>query len=143
MKQPLVSGTTAAEPPTIFFDAGCGLCAQAVRFVAAHDRHGRYRFAPLRGRTAARVLGGLQVEAGPAGTVVLVEGGRIWTRSAAVVRVARHLDFPWKLCWLLVIVPRPIRDRAYDALARRRLAWFGATDVCAAPPPGVKERLRD
>jgi predicted DCC family thiol-disulfide oxidoreductase YuxK len=142
MKKPVAPGAVAAGPPTILFDAECGLCAQAVRFVAAHDR-GRYRFAPLRGRTAARVLGGLQAEAWPAGTVVLVESGRIWTRSAAVVRVARHLDFPWKLGWLLVLVPRPIRDRAYDALARRRLAWFGTADVCAVPPPGVRERLRD
>jgi predicted DCC family thiol-disulfide oxidoreductase YuxK len=137
---PVVS---ASDPPTIFFDGDCALCARAVRLCAAHDRRGRYHFAPLRGRTAARVLGNLGVEAWPAGTVVLVEGGRMWTRSAAVLRVARHLDFPWNLFWLLVLVPRPVRDRVYDALARRRLAWFGAADVCAAPPPGLKERLRD
>lgn len=138
-----VPAVSASDPPTLFFDGDCALCARVVGWVAAHDRRGRYRFAPLRGRTAARVLAGLGVEVWPADTVVLVERGRLWTRSAAMLRVARHLDFPWNVCWLLVLVPRPIRDRVYDAVARRRLAWFGTTDACAAPPSGVKARLRD
>lgn len=132
-----------ADPPTIFFDGECALCARVVRWVAAHDHRGRYRFASLGGSTAARILGRLAAGAWPAGTVVLVERGRLWTRSAAVLRVARHLDFPWNLCWLLVLVPRPLRDRVYDAVARRRLVWFGTVDVCAALPLDVRVRLRD
>jgi hypothetical protein len=45
-----------AEQPVIFFDGICGLCNRTVDFVIARDHSRLFRFAPLQGETAQRLL---------------------------------------------------------------------------------------
>ena len=40
-------------------------------------------------------------------------------------------------------VPRPLRDRVYDAIARNRFRWFGRADACLVPTPALRERFLD
>lgn len=44
-------------------------------------------------------------------------------KSTAVLRIARYLRFPWNLGFALVLVPRALRDPAYDWMARNRHRW--------------------
>ena len=53
---------------------------------------------------------------------MLVENGRVWTRSAAALRVARGLTFPWPLAYVFIVVPRPLRDWVYNRVARQSLS---------------------
>lgn len=129
--------------PVVLFDGVCPLCHAVVRRVARHDAGGRYRFAPLDSEVGRRLLAGAgrEPEDGSPGTVVLVEGDRVWERSDAVLRIAAGLDAPWR--WLAALrgVPRPLRDAAYDAVARRRHRWFGRLDACPVPPPELRDRF--
>ena len=114
----------------VLFDGGCGLCHRSVRFILRHDSTAYFRFAPLQGTTAASVLAGAPADVRSLDTVVLVEGGGVFTRLTAAVRIAARLDSPWSLLALLRVVPRPLRDWAYEVVARHRVRWFGRADVC-------------
>ena len=72
---------------------------------------------------------------------MLVEDGRVFTRSAAALRIVRTLTFPWPLAHALILVPRILRDGVYDFAARRRYRWFGTRDVCMVPTPEVRARF--
>ncbi len=130
----------------ILYDGECGFCHRAVRWVAARDRCGRFRFARLRSRAARRVVAhadpGLDLEALPDSIAVVDEQG-IHTASAACLRIVRGLGFPWSLLALAAIVPRPLRDAAYRFFARNRYRWFGDADSCPALPPDVGGRFLD
>ncbi len=41
------------------------------------------------------------------------------------------------------LVPRPLADMLYRAVARNRYRIFGRFDVCQLPPPGWRERFLD
>ena len=114
----------------ILFDGVCNLCNSSVQFVIRRDRRARFKFAPLQSQGEA---------AGD--SIVLVDNGRRYTRSTAALRIARHLDFPWNLAYALIVVPRPLRDAAYDFIARRRYRWFGRRDVCMTPTPELRSRF--
>ena len=43
-------------------------------------------------------------------SVVLIENGKAYTKSAAALRIAKKLDGLWHLLFLLILIPRPIRD---------------------------------
>ncbi len=74
----------------VLFDGVCNLCNGVVRFVIDRDPRGRFQFATLTSGTAARVLGpGSSAETRP-DSIVLVEDGRVFTRSDAALRLARH-----------------------------------------------------
>jgi predicted DCC family thiol-disulfide oxidoreductase YuxK len=76
-------------------------------------------------------------------TFVVIADGRAYVRSDAAIRVARFLRGAWKLLGVIKIVPRPIRDCAYDVVARNRYRWFGRHDACIAPTPELRRRFMD
>jgi predicted DCC family thiol-disulfide oxidoreductase YuxK len=123
----------------LLFDGVCTLCNGVVQFVIQRDPAGRFQFATLQSDAARRLL-----QAAPQplpDTLVLVEDGRMFLRSTAVLRVARGLEFPWPLAFVLVVVPRPLRDWVYDIVARNRYRWFGRRDVCMVPTPELRARF--
>ena len=131
------------DGPIVLFDGVCNLCSAAVRFLIARDPSGRLRFASLQSEAGARVLAahGRAAPVGEPGSVLLVEGGRVYERSTAALRTAAHLSGPWPLAVALLAVPRPLRDAVYGVIARRRYRWFGRTDACWVPTPALRARF--
>jgi len=131
----------AASAAILAFDGVCTLCNGLVRFVYANDPGGRVRFVSLQSARAASLVGAPGVSA--ADTIVLLAGGRRYERSDAVLHLLLELQPPWPLGFAAILVPRPLRDAAYDWVARNRYAWFGRRDACPSPPPGLRERFID
>ena len=90
---------------------------------------------------ADRLIGAHVDRASLPDSVVLLEEGRIHVRSAAALRIARQLRFPWPLAWIFIIVPRPIRDWVYDVIARHRYRWFGKREECMVATPDLRNRF--
>jgi predicted DCC family thiol-disulfide oxidoreductase YuxK len=68
-------------------------------------------------------------------SLVLVEDGKVYLRSAGALRIAGQLRFPWNLGYVFIAVPTPLRDVVYRWIARNRYRWFGKRDVCRLPTP--------
>lgn len=121
----------------VFYDGGCGLCHRAVRFAAAEDRRPvPLRFAPLWGDTFQEALPA-DARAGLPRSLVLQAGGRLHTRSGATARLLQLLGGCWRpLGRLLLLVPRPVRDAAYDAVARMRHRLIRSPEAACPLLPG-------
>ena len=136
--------TVPPEADYVFYDGYCGLCHRTVRFVLKQDLSGKaFRFAPLQGTTFARRVPPLQQTRLPDSSVVLACDGRLLVRSNAILHILRSLGGGWKrLAATIAIVPRPIRDVAYDLIARIRYLVFGRRDqTCPLVPPDVRARF--
>jgi predicted DCC family thiol-disulfide oxidoreductase YuxK len=131
-----------STPPVLFFDGVCGLCNRFVDLLLREDRGRVLRFAPLQGRTAReRLPAALTAQVG---TVVLLDGDGVHTRSDAILRALALLGGqPRALAWMGWAVPRPVRDFFYEAIARQRYRWFGRRDACRLPTPQERERFLD
>ncbi len=126
--------------PVVLFDGVCGLCDRFVSFMLRIDRRGRYRFAPLQGETARAYLSGVEP---PPDSIVLRAHGRLYFRSGAVLRILAGLGGVWRVAGLLLLVPPPLRNAAYDYIAARRYGWFGKYDACRLPTPEQAHRFLD
>jgi predicted DCC family thiol-disulfide oxidoreductase YuxK len=127
----------------IFYDGECGLCHGFVRFVVARDRPGRFRFAPLQGTTYSTAVPGERRAGLPDSIVVAAADGRVLARSDAVAHVLATLGGGWRtLARMLLLVPRPLRDLGYDAVAavRRRL-FRRPPDLCPVVPRALRGRF--
>jgi predicted DCC family thiol-disulfide oxidoreductase YuxK len=127
--------------PVLLFDGVCNLCNGAVRFVIERDPAGLFRFAPLQSERGRELLAGCALPLEGLDTMVLVEGGRCYTRSESALRIAARLSGGWPLLGVLRLVPRPLRDRAYGYLAANRYRWFGKSESCLAPTPELRARF--
>jgi predicted DCC family thiol-disulfide oxidoreductase YuxK len=134
-----------AEGPVLLYDGLCGFCNGTVQFVLPRDRRGVLRFATLQGDFGRAVVERHPELAG-VDSLILVERGTggaevVYVRSAGALRVAHHLGGAWRLAGLLQIVPRVVRDGAYDAFARVRYRLFGRYDACPLPSPEQRARF--
>ncbi len=128
---------------TVFYDGHCGLCHGTVRFVLAEDRRGAFRFAPLQGPTLAESIDEARRAALPDSIVVLCSDGRILTRSGAILFILRGLGGGWRaIASIGRLIPRVVRDSAYDAIARvRRRLVASPSDACPILPPALRARF--
>jgi predicted DCC family thiol-disulfide oxidoreductase YuxK len=127
--------------PVLLFDGVCVLCSGSVRFVLAHERDHEIRFATMQSRTGQALLRLHDLPVTDFDSVVFVVDGRPLERSAAALAVARHLRAPWRWLRAAAIVPRPLRDRVYDWIARHRYRWFGRRESCMVPDAATRARF--
>jgi predicted DCC family thiol-disulfide oxidoreductase YuxK len=113
-----------------------------VQFVIERDPAARFQFGALQSEVSQRLLAaaGYWSPETP-DTVVLLEDGRVFTRSTAALRVVRRLSFPWPLAYAFILIPRPLRDAIYDVVAHRRYRWFGRRAQCMMPTPERQQRF--
>jgi len=133
--------TSTAEQgrPVILFDGVCNLCTGSVQFVIERDSRKQFRFASLQSPVAERLLG----RRDDLESMVLVQDGKIYRKSTAALLIAKRLDGLWPLLAAFLVIPRFLRDAAYDWIGRRRYRMFGKRDVCWTPRPELAERFLD
>lgn len=127
---------TRAQHPRIFFDGHCGICHGSVRFVARHDNGRVFRFAPIGGESFQRLVPASDRADLPDSVLVLTTDGRLLNRTEGTIYVLNRLGRPWR--WLaswLGLIPKALRDGAYDLIARNRKKLLSApTTVCPIVP---------
>ncbi len=137
-----IDAENARATAVVLFDGMCNLCDGTVRFLIARDRHARLRFASLQSETAGELLGGRdRPDLGIAGSIILVEGDRIFDRSDAVLQIATLLGPPWSFARVVSPIPRAWRDAVYRAIARNRYRVFGRRATCRIATPSERERF--
>lgn len=118
--------------PIIFYDGTCGFCHKFIALLLRIDRAHVFRYAPLQGETALRLLP--KEYLGDLSTVVVWDDGLLKLKSDASVHVFKRIGGVWAaLAFLLRICPRFIRDFVYDVIATNRYKWFGRYDSCRLP----------
>lgn len=138
-----MSDTEPANLPLVLYDGDCGFCHRSVRFILRHERGATLRFAALNSPIGHSELTRHGIRPDFAQSVVLIENGQAYLYSTAVVRLAGHLAFPWRVLALGRWIPRPLRDAAYRLVARYRGLLAGGSEACELPQPAVRERFVD
>ncbi len=125
----------------LLFDGYCHLCSRAVRFILAHDRKGRVRFAALQSQPGLTLAKELNLPVDQVDSVILVEGNQYYIKSSAAIRVLRQLNGWPRILAIFIILPKPVRDFIYDVIAKSRYRIFGKRDTCLIPTEDMKERF--
>jgi predicted DCC family thiol-disulfide oxidoreductase YuxK len=130
----------------VLYDGVCGLCSRVLQFLLRHDHRGVFKFASLQSATGQAMVArwGGDPEALSSFYVVadfLTPDARVFTRSDAALFVAGQLGWPWKAARAAGILPKPLRDRLYDVVARTRYRVFGRYEQCLLPRPEFRSRF--
>ena len=134
-----------ADAPVLLYDGECGFCDRAVKFALRRDPGGALRFATIQGRYGAAVMMRHPTLAA-VDSLVWVEGSgsteRVWVRSDGTLRLMAYVGGVWGVvAFVGRLIPRVLRDAAYDAFARRRYRWFGTSANCKLPSPEELSRF--
>jgi predicted DCC family thiol-disulfide oxidoreductase YuxK len=121
----------------VLFD---GVCNHWVQFIIKRDPKAKFQFASLQSTEAKELLHvyGRQVTLD---SIVLVQQGKVYTESTAILHILRQLRGLWKVAGIGLIVPAFIRDPFYRWFARNRYRWFGQRESCMLPTPEIRQRF--
>lgn len=138
-----MNGMETSAHPILLFDGVCNFCSGSVQFIIQRDPGGRFRFASLQSAVGEWLLAELHIDRMALDSLIVVEEGRWYKESDAVLRIVRILGGPWKALGIFRLIPRPLRDRLYRLVARNRYRWFGKQETCWLPTPELRERFLD
>ncbi|MFC4768437.1 thiol-disulfide oxidoreductase DCC family protein [Effusibacillus consociatus] len=125
----------------VLFDGVCNFCNYWVNFIIRRDRHRRFRFASLQSETAQAMLAQFFTHAQIPDSIVLIEKQKCFTQSTAVLHICKKLDGLWKLLFIFILVPKPLRDWVYRWVAKNRYKFWGRRDSCMNPTKDVRDRF--
>ncbi len=127
----------------ILFDGVCNLCNASVNFVIKHDKKAQFLFASFQSDAAKEILLHFNLENLNTDTVILVEDQKVYDKSTAALKIAKHLDGGFKAFYAFIVIPKFLRDWVYDFIAKNRYQWFGKRESCMIPSPEITNRFLD
>jgi predicted DCC family thiol-disulfide oxidoreductase YuxK len=134
--------------PILLYDGVCGLCNRLTQFLLKRDQHDRLLFASLQSDFAAAILKRHGKDTHDLDTVYVVKDYELPTeallnRSDAILFLAQQLGGIWSLAVVGKILPRGLRDRIYNIVARNRYKVFGKHETCMLPEPKHRQKFLD
>ncbi len=125
--------------PVILFDGLCNLCSASVQFILKRDVYNKYRFTSLQSDAGISLLKQFQIDIQTSPqTLILLNKGKLYTRSTAALMIASNLSGLWPLLSIFIIIPPVFRDLFYRIIASNRYNWFGKKTECWIASPEYK-----
>ncbi len=125
----------------LFYDGECGFCSFWVRFFSERDRKKRIYYAPLQGPTAHQLLP--QELTKELSSVVYYNEGKILLKSEAILAAFKEIRYSPDLLFLAQLIPKSLRQRLYDWVARHRHHFLTAPAFCPMPSEELKKQFLD
>lgn len=124
----------------ILFDGECNFCNYSVQFIIKRDPTGHFSFASLQSKVGKKLMSTYQIPQN-IDSLLLIDHDKWFSKSSAVFRICKHLNGFWKLFFLLLVVPKPIRDFFYNIISNNRYKLWGKQDSCIFPTAEIKNRF--
>ncbi|MFT5791923.1 MAG: putative DCC family thiol-disulfide oxidoreductase YuxK [Porticoccaceae bacterium] len=127
--------------PLLLFDGVCNLCNSSVQYVIKHDKKQKFKFASLQSDAAKEILLQYEVKNSELDSIILIHKDTLFDKSSAILRLLKIMGGFHMLAFILIIIPKSIRDAVYDYVARNRYKWYGKKDSCMIPTIELKNRF--
>jgi predicted DCC family thiol-disulfide oxidoreductase YuxK len=125
----------------ILFDGVCNFCNFWVNFIIDRDKDDIFRFAALQSEAGQKLLNKFNLKTDDFDTFILIKGETYFTKSTAALKIARKLNYPVKVLYYFIFIPKFLRDLLYSLIAINRYKFFGKRDICRIPSENEKEKF--
>ena len=116
---------------TILFDSKCNLCSKTVKRVMKLDKNKLFTFISNKSEYGKNIISKNNLNSVTTETIVLfTTENKFLIKSDAAISIAVKLNPLFLIFNILFIVPKKIRDRVYDYVAKNRYKWFGENESC-------------
>jgi predicted DCC family thiol-disulfide oxidoreductase YuxK len=127
--------------PVWLYDGYCLFCSRWVLFVLNREKAPLIRFVAFQSDEGRRLAARHGIDPDKTDSFLFIEDGKALAKSDGVAAVCARLRRPWSFAAVMTVLPRALRDRAYDGIARNRHLLTGGRDFCMAPPPEWRARV--
>ncbi|AFR35301.1 thiol-disulfide oxidoreductase DCC family protein [Riemerella anatipestifer] len=110
----------------LFYDGDCGVCNRWVQWVLKNDKNDNFRFVALQSSFGQSFLKDRNLPTSNFSTLYLWKPNAFYlTKSDAVIKIGRVLGGKFRLLNIGKAVPRFVRNKMYDLVAKNRMNIAG------------------
>ena len=124
----------------ILFDGECHFCNQSINFIMKHDPEMHFHFAHLSSDIGIKLLYELNIPR-EINSLVLIQDNQYFIESTAALKISKKLNKGWPSLYLLIFIPKFLRDFIYRLVANNRYILFGKAKSCEIPSKKDRERF--
>ena len=125
----------------ILFDGVCNFCNYWVNFIIDRDKDDIFKFAALQSEAGQKLLNKFKMKTEDFDTFILIDGEIYFAKSTAALKIARKLNYPVKVLYYFIFIPKFLRDSIYSLIAINRYKFFGKRDICRIPSENEKKKF--
>ena len=129
----------SSQKHIILFDGECSFCNFWVKFVVKRDKKDLFRFASLQSDVGQKLLNRFSLGV-DLGTVVLIMGNQVKTKSSAALNILSCLGGVFTFGIIFIVIPKIVRDGVYDLIAKNRKSLF-KNGSCIMPDTIIKSKF--
>ena len=127
--------------PIILFDGICNFCNRTINIILKYDQDAYFQFAASQSNAAMGIMQAFKLDQKASASVILIDNEKVYTKTDAVIQIARHLKGWPRLFRFIKFIPKPIRDFGYDLIAKNRYILFGKKASCMIPDASIRHRF--
>jgi predicted DCC family thiol-disulfide oxidoreductase YuxK len=124
----------------VFFDGVCNLCSSFVKMILRFEKNETIYFCSLQSPFAMQNLKN-RIDVNNLNTVYFWKNEKLYSKSSAIIEIFKTINSWGFVLMIFLILPKVIRDKLYDFIARNRYLWFGKSEKCMIPDKRVIHRF--
>jgi predicted DCC family thiol-disulfide oxidoreductase YuxK len=127
----------------IIFDGECNFCNFYINKLIDLDTKKVFRFTPYESEFAIKTMTSHGIALDFRESFILMENDAFHLKSSAVIKILSKLSPLGKITALSMkyLVPKILRDKVYDYVAKNRYKISKHYDSCRLPTPELRERF--
>lgn len=129
------------EKLLILFDGVCNLCNGVVDFIIKWDKYNRFIFTAIQSEEAELVRKKFDLKESDISSIILIKNNKAYHNSTAILNIIKELPSFWKILYIFITIPEPLRNYVYDIIANRRYRIFGKREFCRIPDESNKMKF--
>ncbi len=129
------------KAPVLLFDGVCNLCNGFVQFVIKNDKKSKFKFASLQSNVGQEYLTHFGLATEQFESFVYIKDNKYYQKSTAALTLLKDMGGFWTIFYVLMLIPKFIRNFFYNWIARNRYKIFGKSPSCWIPTAALKSRF--
>ena len=129
------------QNPVIIFDGICNLCCGWIQYLIRIDKTMKFRFVSIQSERGQKLLNVIHENDKMTESIIYLKENKSFRESSAVLEILTDIGGVWKLIAVLKLIPKPIRNKLYQLIAKKRYHYFGKRTTCLLPSPENKKRF--
>lgn len=125
----------------ILFDGVCNFCDQTINKIIKADKNNVFVFAPLQSNVGREAIKHIGVNPSVDSIILYHPDIAYFTESDAALEIAKQLGGIYSLLQLGAILPKALRNKIYQYIAKNRYKWYGKKDECMIPSAELRSKF--
>ena len=108
------------KPSVVIYDQECAICSYTVTFLRKRGGLSNLEYVAYGTIQGKRLLEIHSLDFSKEQYIVFIKEQKVYVKSRAVLEILKNAGGMWRILYVLMIVPAPLRDLVYNFIAKNR-----------------------